>query len=183
MDYKLCTIHHLVFFRNHDLDYYQRLFEIQKMIEQFAYVIAFLAAGILSIALILFISRSLRPFRPNAEKLSTYESGEEPMGNANIRFNPRFYVIALLFVLFEVELIFLFPWAVVFGNKQLALADSNWQIFALLEMFIFVGILALGLAFAWVKGYLTWEKPSTNPEEMNSPIPLDAYKKYLPNSK
>jgi NADH-quinone oxidoreductase subunit A len=153
------------------------------MIEQFAYVIAFLAAGILFIALILFISRSLRPFRPNVEKLSTYESGEEPMGNANIRFNPRFYVIALLFVLFEVELIFLFPWAVVFGNKQLALADSNWPIFALLEMFIFVGILALGLAFAWVKGYLTWEKPSTNPEEMNSPIPIDAYKKYLPNSK
>ena len=92
------------------------------------------------IALILFISRSLRPFRPNAEKLSTYESGEEPMGNANIRFNPRFYVIALLFVLFEVELIFLFPWAVVFGNKQLALADSNWPIYALVEMFIFVAL-------------------------------------------
>jgi NADH-quinone oxidoreductase subunit A len=52
-----------------------------------------------------------------------------------------------------------------------------------LEMLIFVGVLALGLACAWVKGYLTWEKPSTNPEEMNSPIPIDAYKKYLSNSK
>ena len=183
MDYKLCPIHHSVFFRNHHLYDNQRLFEIQKMIEQFAYVIGFLAAGILFIALILFISRSLRPYRPNVEKLSTYESGEEPMGNANIRFNPRFYVIALLFVLFEVELIFLFPWAVVFGNKQLASADSNWPIYALVEMFIFVGILALGLAFAWVKGYLTWEKPAANPEKMDSPIPMDVYKKYLPNSK
>jgi len=183
MDYQLCAIHHFVFFRNHHLHHYKRLFEIQTMIEQFAYVFAFLTAGILFIALILFISRSLRPFRPNTEKLSTYESGEEPMGNANIRFNPRFYVIALLFVLFEVELIFLFPWAVVFGNKQLALANSNWPIYALMEMFIFVGILTLGLAFAWVKGYLTWEKPSTNPEKMDSPIPMDAYKKYLPNSK
>jgi NADH-quinone oxidoreductase subunit A len=153
------------------------------MIEQFAYVFAFIAAGILFIALILFISRTLRPFRPNSEKLSTYESGEEPMGNANIRFNPRFYVIALLFVLFEVELLFLFPWAVVFGNKQLALADSNWPIYALVEMCIFVGILALGLAFAWIKGYLTWEKPPTSPEKMNSPIPKGAYGKYLPNSK
>ena len=153
------------------------------MIEQFGYVAAFLGAGILFLGLILTLARFIRPNRPNVEKLSTYESGEAPVGNANIRFNPRFYVIALLFVLFEVELIFLFPWAVVFGNKQLALADSNWQIFALLEMIIFVGILALGLAFAWVKGYLTWEKPSTNPEEMNSPIPLEAYKKYLPNSK
>lgn len=183
MDYQLCSIHHSVFFRNHYLYDSQRLFEIQKMIEQFAYVFAFLAAGILFIALILFISRSLRPYRPNVEKLSTYESGEEPMGNANIRFNPRFYVIALLFVLFEVELIFLFPWAVVYGNKQLALADSNWPIYALVEMFVFVGILALGLAFAWIKGYLTWERPTTNPEKVDSPIPMDVYKKYLPNSK
>ena len=153
------------------------------MIEQFTYVIAFLLAGMLFIALILFLSRTLRPFRPNPEKLSTYESGEEPMGNANIRFNPRFYVIALLFVLFEVELIFLFPWAVVFGNKPLALAAPQWPIYALVEMFIFVGILALGLAFAWVKGYLTWEKPTAEPKKLNSPIPMDVYKKYLPNSK
>jgi NADH-quinone oxidoreductase subunit A len=153
------------------------------MIEQFFYVLAFLGTGVLFIALILFVSRLLRPSRPNVEKLSTYESGEEPMGNANIRFNPRFYVIALLFVLFEVELIFLFPWAVVFSNKQLLQTDSNWQIYALVEMFIFVGILALGLAFAWIKGYLNWEKPATNPEDINSPVPKSAYKKYLPASK
>lgn len=153
------------------------------MIEQFLYVLGFLAAGFAFIALILFISRLLRPSRPNVEKLSTYESGEEPMGNANIRFNPRFYVIALLFVLFEVELIFLFPWAVVFGNQQLNLADQQWHVYALIEMFIFVGLLALGLSFAWVKGYLTWEKTTTKPVEMNSPIPKIAYKKYLPTSK
>ena len=90
------------------------------MIEQFGYVAAFLLAGIAFLGLVLTLASFIRPSRPNEEKLSTYESGEEPVGNANTRFNPRFYVIALLFVLFEVELIFLFPWAVVFSNKTLS---------------------------------------------------------------
>ena len=66
------------------------------MIEQFGYVAAFLGAGILFLGLILTLARFIRPDRPNVEKNSTYESGEAPVGNANIRFNPRFYVIALL---------------------------------------------------------------------------------------
>ncbi len=68
------------------------------MIEQFGYVAAFILAGILFLAFVLTLARFIRPNRPNEEKLSTYESGEEPAGNANTRFNPRFYVIALLFV-------------------------------------------------------------------------------------
>ena len=148
------------------------------MIEQFAYVAAFIGAGILFLGLILFTAKLLRPSRPNVEKLSTYESGEAPVGNANIRFNPRFYVIALLFVLFEVELIFLFPWAVVFGNKRIAEEAPAWPTFALVEMFIFVGILVLGLAFAWVKGYLDWEKPKVEKEPLNSPVPPEAYRRY-----
>lgn len=150
------------------------------MIEQFAYVAAFLGAGILFLGLILFTAKLLRPSRPNVEKLSTYESGEAPVGNANIRFNPRFYVIALLFVLFEVELIFLFPWAVVFGNKSIAAAAPAWSSYALIEMFIFVGILVLGLAFAWVKGYLDWDKPAETLRDVESPVPPKAYEKYLP---
>jgi NADH-quinone oxidoreductase subunit A len=147
------------------------------MIEQFAYVGAFLLAGIFFMAFVLFLAKWIRPNRPNVEKLSTYESGEEPVGNANVRFNPRFYVIALLFVLFEVELIFLFPWAVVFQEKELVQASSSWSIYALIEMLIFIGILGLGLAFAWVKGYLNWEKASIQTEEINSPIPKSAYDK------
>lgn len=147
------------------------------MIEQFAYVGAFLLAGIFFMAFVLFLAKWIRPNRPNVEKLSTYESGEEPVGNANVRFNPRFYVIALLFVLFEVELIFLFPWAVVFQEKELIQASSSWGIYALIEMLIFIGILGLGLAFAWVKGYLNWEKAAIQTEEINSPIPKSAYDK------
>lgn len=151
------------------------------MIEQFGYIAAFLLAGILFLAIVLTLARFIRPNRPNEEKLSTYESGEEPAGNANTRFNPRFYVIALLFVLFEVELVFLFPWAVVFRDKSLVAASSDWSLFALVEMLIFIGILALGLAFAWKRGYLDWEKPAVKSTEMDSPIPPEAYDSFRKN--
>ncbi|RXK48236.1 NADH-quinone oxidoreductase subunit A [Aquirufa rosea] len=145
--------------------------------EAFAYVAAFLLAGILFLAIILTLAKWIRPNRPNVEKLSTYESGEAPVGNANIRFNPRFYLIALMFVLFEIELIFLFPWASVFHHSDLEKSSSSWSTYALVEMFIFVGILALGLALAWVKGYVDWEK-NVPPEIPNdSPIPDHAYHK------
>jgi len=150
------------------------------MIEQFGYVAAFLLAGITFLGLILTLARLIRPNRPNIEKLSTYESGEEPIGNANTRFNPRFYVVALLFVLFEVELIFLFPWAVVFNQKTLR-EIPDWSSFALGEVFVFVGMLALGLAFAWRRGYLTWEKPVQETKDLESPIPANAYDRYKKN--
>jgi NADH-quinone oxidoreductase subunit A len=151
------------------------------MIEQFGYVAAFLLAGILFLAIVLTLARFIRPNRPNEEKLSTYESGEEPAGNANTRFNPRFYVIALLFVLFEVELIFLFPWAVVFRDKSLVAASPDWSSFALVEMLIFVGMLTLGLAFAWKRGYLDWEKPVVKSTEIDSPVPPEAYDSFRKN--
>lgn len=151
------------------------------MIEQFGYVAAFLLAGILFLAIVLTLARFIRPNRPNEEKLSTYESGEEPAGNANTRFNPRFYVIALLFVLFEVELIFLFPWAMVFRDKSLVAASPDWSAFALVEMLIFVGMLALGLAFAWKRGYLDWEKPVVKSTEIDSPVPPEAYDSFRKN--
>lgn len=151
------------------------------MIEQFGYVAAFLLAGILFLAIVLTLARFIRPNRPNDEKLSTYESGEEPAGNANTRFNPRFYVIALLFVLFEVELVFLFPWAVVFRDKSLVAAAPQWSSFALVEMLIFIGILALGLAFAWKRGYLDWEKPTVKSTDIDSPVPSEAYDSFRKN--
>jgi NADH-quinone oxidoreductase subunit A len=177
LDHQLCAVHYFVFPWNHDIYAHQGIFEITQMIEQFGYVAAFLLAGIAFLGLILTIARFIRPNRPNVEKLSTYESGEEPIGNANTRFNPRFYVIALLFVLFEVELIFLFPWAVVFSNKSLR-AIPAWSSYALWEMFLFVGILGLGLAFAWRRGYLNWEKPVQETKDIDSPVPDDAYKRF-----
>lgn len=150
------------------------------MIEQFGYVAAFLLAGLVFLGLILTLASFIRPNRPNEEKLSTYESGEEPIGNANTRFNPRFYVIALLFVLFEIELIFLFPWAVVFNQKSLR-EIPLWTTYTIWEMILFVGMLSIGLAFAWRRGYLNWEKPIQETSDIDSPIPKDAYQRFKKN--
>jgi NADH-quinone oxidoreductase subunit A len=126
----------------------------------------------------LALAKLLRPHRPNEEKLATYESGEDPVGNANIQFNVRFYVVAIVFLLFEVELIFLFPWAVVFGQANLiAQTDGLWGWFSLVEMLIFVGILALGLAYAWAKGYLDWVRPQPRLPEISTKIPANLYQK------
>jgi NADH-quinone oxidoreductase subunit A len=148
------------------------------MISSLGYVAAFLIAGIFFLALILFIAKLIRPNRPSDEKLTTYESGEQPVGDANVRFNPRFYLYALLFVLFEIELILLFPWAVVFGDQEFNQVSSAWKSYALTEMLIFIGILGLGLAFAWVKGYLNWEKPALQKDAYKSPVPAEQYKKF-----
>ncbi len=88
------------------------------------------------------------------EKLTSYECGEVPEGSAWVKFNVRFYVIALIFIIFDVEVIFLFPWAVVFQS----LIDSNLGFLAFIEMFIFVLILIVGFAYVWVKGDLDWVK-------------------------
>jgi NADH-quinone oxidoreductase subunit A len=108
--------------------------------------------------------------------LSTYECGEEPVGDAWGQFNIRFYIIALVFVLFDVELVFVFPWATVFGNKQL-IQETNgaWGWFSLIEMMIFLGILVLGLAYVWVKGYLNWVKPEQKLPDFKSPVPRNLY--------
>ncbi|NID11596.1 NADH-quinone oxidoreductase subunit A [Fibrivirga algicola] len=146
------------------------------MLSDFGTMLLFILAAFAFIGGILLFGKLLRPDRPSEEKLTTYESGEEPVGNANIQFNPRFYVIALIFVLFDVELVFLFPWATVFGQATLiAETDGLWGWFALTEAFIFVAILALGLAYAWAKGYLDWEKPQPKVPTIDSPVPMTLY--------
>ena len=81
-------------------------------------------------------------------KLGAYECGITPVGNARERFHTRFYLVAMLFIVFDIETVFLYPWAVVF--KQL-------QIFGLIEMAVFVGILLIGLVYVWGKGALEWD--------------------------
>lgn len=94
----------------------------------------------------------VRNSKPGYEKETTYECGEEPVGGAWIQFNMRYYFFAILFVIFDVEVIFLFPWAVEY--KKLL---NNFGVFAFLEMALFLGILILGLVYAWKKGHLKWE--------------------------
>lgn len=122
------------------------------MFFDFATAFIFLVVGSAFIAANLIISRLLQPRHPSAIKLSTYECGELPVGQSWIQFNNRFYVIALVFLIFDVEIAFLFPWAVVF--KELGL-------FAFIEALIFIGILLVGLAYVWRKGDLEWDKPQT----------------------
>lgn len=148
----------------------------KNMITDFGIVLLFILASMLMLVLVFGISRMLRPNKPNEEKLTTYESGEDPIGNANIQFNVRFYIVALIFVLFDVELVFLFPWATVFGQKQL-IEQSNgwWGWFSLVEMLIFIVVLAIGLAYAWGKGYLDWVRPDQKPNNFKGKVPMDLY--------
>jgi len=125
----------------------------------------------------LFLNRVIAPNKPNAEKLTSYECGEEPVGSAWIPFNGRFYVIALIFLLFDVEMIFIFPWATVYANPDLIAADKRWGIFTLIEMFVFAGILILGLVYVWRKKDLDWIKPIPVVPTTNLNIPFNLYDK------
>jgi NADH-quinone oxidoreductase subunit A len=93
-------------------------------------------------------NRLMRPNRPSPGKLTTYESGIDPIGTAWSQTQIRYYVFAFLFVIFDVESVFLFPWAVVFSDLGVA---AFW------EMVVFIGVLAVGLLYAYRKGVLKWD--------------------------
>ncbi len=121
----------------------------------FATVLIFVVIGFIFAGLALGVAKLLRPSNPNPAKMTSYECGELPSGSSWIRFNVRFYLIALFFLIFDVEVIFLWPWATVF--KQLfPLPQMGALVFW--EMVIFLAILAVGLAYVWVKGDLNWVK-------------------------
>jgi len=124
-----------------------------------------------------FASRLLAPRNPTPEKHTSYECGEEAIGSAWVPFNSRFYVIALIFLLFEVEMIFVLPWATVFGSHEAAKTDNRWGWLSLAEMFIFLGILILGLIYVWVKGDLDWIKPKPIKPAVDTQVPVSLYEK------
>jgi NADH-quinone oxidoreductase subunit A len=154
----------------------------QQYLSAFGEILLFIIGGVVFLLVTLLVSRFIRPNRPNAEKLSTYESGEEPVSAAWSQFNIRFYIIALIFLLFEVEIVFLFPWATIFARKELVeQTNGAWGWFTMVEMLIFILILALGLAYAWVNGHLEWIKPDPKPTQVNSPVPRELYQKLNDN--
>jgi NADH-quinone oxidoreductase subunit A len=120
------------------------------MLTDFGRILLFFILGAIFTGAGLVTAMIIRPSRPYADKLSTYECGEEPVGESWVKFNIRFYVIALIFLLFEVEVVFLFPWAMVF---------KSYGVFAFVEMLVFLAILVVGYAYVWVKGDLEWDKP------------------------
>lgn len=141
----------------------------------FGEALIFIIVGALFVTVTLLVSRMIRPNRPNPEKLATYESGEEAIGNAWVQFNFRFYIVALIFLLFEVEIVFLFPWTTVYADPLLQEAAPRWSWIAMGEMVAFIGILALGLAYAWRNDFLTWDKPNPRPTVHKSAVPPVLY--------
>jgi NADH-quinone oxidoreductase subunit A len=121
---------------------------------QFASVLVFLILGVALVALMTGLSWLLRPHNPEPGKLATYECGEPPTGSAWINFNIRFYLVALIFVIFDVEVAFIYPVSVVFRDWVL----KGNGLFALSELLLFIGILFIGLVYVWVKRDLEWLK-------------------------
>ena len=120
----------------------------------FANVLLFSATAILFVFGSLVAGHFLRPHAPTREKSLIYECGEKPIGQAWFNFNPRFYLVALVFVIFEVEIAFMFPVASVYKS----FLDKGQGLLAFAEIFVFVAILAVGLAYVWAMGDLEWVK-------------------------
>ncbi|MDO8461273.1 MAG: NADH-quinone oxidoreductase subunit A [Deltaproteobacteria bacterium] len=128
------------------------------MLFQFGNVLVFIALAVGFVFINLFIGQLIRPSVPSTMKGTSYECGEEPVGSAWLNFNIRFYIIALLFIIFDVEIAFMFPIGVVF--KQWV-AEGRGMI-ALAEILVFALILLFGLAYVWIKGDLEWVKKLGN---------------------
>lgn len=115
----------------------------------YGYVLIFLLVGLAFLGATLLAARMFRPSKPSAVKGEAYECGPRAIGEGWHQFNIRYYLFAILFVLFAVETAYLYPWAIRY---------KFWGLFAVVEMVIFLGILTLGLVYAWRKGALEWEE-------------------------
>ncbi len=120
---------------------------VETYYQSYGIVLAVLIAGVGLVAVAFGTARLMAPHRPLPEKLTTYECGIDPVGEGWSQSQVRYYIFGFLFVIFDVESVFLFPWARVFE-------DLGWA--AVVEMGIFIGILAVGLLYAWRKGVLKW---------------------------
>jgi len=119
---------------------------------------------------IVYLAKLVRPKRPTFEKLTTYECGENPEGSPWIKFNIRFYVVALIFLIFDVEVVLLIPWALVY---------KDYGMTGFLIGGVFLLLLGLGMAYEWRKGDLEWEKPVVNPPTIKSSKAVDEINKEL----
>jgi len=132
---------------------------------EFANVLVYILVSAGFIFCSMTLGRVLRPNRPTPEKLTTYECGEEAIGSAWIQFNVRFYIIALIFLIFDVEIAILFPWATIFKKPGMGLLVLG-------EILIFTAVLVVGFVYVWVKGDLEWLKSlgevKTEPRKLDS---------------
>lgn len=119
----------------------------------YLYPLLFLIGGVLFCLMNFSLAYVLAPRRQSPEKALPYECGELPIGNAWVQYNVRYYLYAMMFVLFDVEIIYLFPWAASFRDL---VADPAYGMLAFGEMLMFMGLLFVAIAYAWRKGVMEW---------------------------
>jgi NADH-quinone oxidoreductase subunit A len=128
------------------------------MLTEFGKILIFILLAVVFVVVTLFAAKVIRPKRPTHEKNLTYECGENPEGSPWVKFNIRFYVVALIFLIFDVEVVLLFPWA---------LSYKDFGIYGFLVGIIFLLVLGLGMAYEWRKGDLEWARPHPKPPQLN----------------
>jgi NADH-quinone oxidoreductase subunit A len=144
-------------------------------VTQFGYAALFLVAGGLLLVGGIATSRLLAPRRPNPEKNTSYECGEDPLGSPWVRFNIRFYTMALVFLIFDVEVLLLFPWATVFADAARIRADAAWGWVGLIEVGLFVAILTIGLVYVWANGDIDWVRAQPIRPRNETAVPSRLY--------
>jgi len=118
------------------------------MLENYLPIMIFIAIGIAIGVLPILAGFLLAPHKPDSEKLSPYECGFEAFEDSRMRFDVRYYLVAILFIIFDLEIAFLFPWAIVLDSIGM---------FGFVAMMVFLGILVIGFIYEWKKGALEWE--------------------------
>jgi NADH-quinone oxidoreductase subunit A len=121
---------------------------MQNLLSEYFPILVFLAIAIVLAAAMIGASLIVARQKPNSEKLSPYECGFEPFEDARVRFDVRYYLVAILFIIFDLEVAFLFPWAVSLGDIGM---------FGFWSMIVFLGVLTVGFVYEWRKGALEWE--------------------------
>ncbi len=124
------------------------------MLENYFPILVFILVGVTIGVLPIILGWLVAPNRPDSEKLSPYECGFEAFEDARMKFDVRYYLIAIIFILFDLEIAFLFPWAAIF--KEIVETQAI-KTFGFVEMMVFVAILVVGYVYAWAKGALEWE--------------------------
>ena len=143
---------------------------IKLMLTEFGKIFVFILTAALFVVVAIYVARLLRPKRPTFEKLTTYECGENPEGSPWVKFNIRFYVVALIFLIFDVEVVLLIPWALVY--KEMGIV--GYLIGA-----IFLILLAVGMAYEWKKGDLEWARPKIKEPTLKEIKSIDLNKEKL----
>ena len=124
------------------------------MLENYFPVLVFIFVALIFGCVPIIVGRVVGPHRPDPEKLSAFECGFEAFEDARMKFDVRYYLVAIIFILFDLEIAFLFPWATIF--KEIVETESV-KLFGFIEMLVFIAILVVGYVYAWAKGALDWD--------------------------